>query len=255
MAQHLIAFGNSALTAGTLMALTPIPDPTVTQSGTLAYVPAKYSQVIAAAGLVTANAITQAQLQAPSLRELVFPDISPLTIGASFGADHSIDYRYAAPLKLDTNEGLEFLSDGGGDGTTAAYVYGLVWLADGPIAPVKGVHVKLRATTAIAAAAGAWSGGSLTFGQTLPVGKYQIIGMRAMAAGLIAARLIYIGPGAVTRPGVPGQPSEQTGALDHFVGGAGGTLGEFESVNPPSIEVLGGTSTAQTYEFDLVKTA
>ncbi len=255
MAMHLIAYGESVLTAGTLGALDPVADATVTQSGKLTYVPAKYNQVIAAAGIVTANAITQAQLQAPSLRELVFPDVMPLTIGASFGADHSIDYRYSSPLKLDTNEGLEFVSDGGGDGTTAALAYGLVWLSDGAVAPVKGGHVKLRATTAITATTLAWKSGAITFAQTLPVGKYQIVGMRAMAAGLIAARLLYIGPAAVTRPGVPGQPSEQTGALDHFVSGAAGSFGEFDSVNPPSIEVLGGSSTGQTYEFDLIKTA
>ena len=70
MAIHTIAYGQSVLTAGTLQAITPIPDATVTENGKLVYVPAKYNKVVAAGASSTATALTQAQPHAPSLREM-----------------------------------------------------------------------------------------------------------------------------------------------------------------------------------------
>ncbi len=112
----------------------------------------------------------------------------------------------------------------------------------------------MRATSAIAQAAFTWVNGGLTFAQTLPVGTYQIIGLRAMSADLIAARLVYIGAAAVTKPGVPGVADMQSVVPAGFGVGEMGVLGQFESTNPPSIDVLGGVSASQTYEFDLIKT-
>ncbi len=255
MAFHLVAFGMSVLTSGVLQALTPVPDATVTENGTLLYVPAKYNQVVAVVGQVTGNVIGQAQLHAPSLRELFFSDISPLIIGQGNVGGAVVDLRFGTPMQLETNEGLEFFSDGGGDGTTARDAVGLVWFGDGPIQPAKGKHYKMRATSAIQAAPLTWTNGPIQFAQTLPVGTYQIVGLRATGGGLLAARLVFIGPSAITRPGVPGQG----GITNPLINGFGtldlGVLGSFNSITPPSMDVFGGSTNAQIYEFDLIKTA
>ncbi len=255
MAIHTIAYGMSVLAAGVLQALDPVPDATVTENGKMVYVPAKYNKVVAVGALSTSGALTQAQLHAPSLREMYFVDIAPLLIASTLGGSQSVENLFVNPLGLETNEGLEFFSDGGGLAAVAADVYGLLWLSDGAVTPAKGKHYKLRATSAIAQAPLAWTNGGLTFAQTLPVGTYQIIGLRAMSADLIAARLVYIGAAAVTKPGVPGVADMQSVVPAGFGVGDLGILGQFESTNPPSIDVLGGVSASQTYEFDLIKTA
>ena len=108
---------------------------------------------------------------------------------------------------------------------------------------------------AIAQAADAWTNGPLVLSETLPVGKYQIIGFRAVAADLVAARLVFIGAGAETRPGVPGVAADTVVAPTGFGPGELGVIGEFDSETPPSVDVLGGAAGVQSYEIDLIKTA
>jgi hypothetical protein len=255
MAMHLVAFAQSVTAApAAIQALDPVPDATVTVAGKLMYVPSKYNQVIRAAILGKAGTLTQAQLQAPSLRELFFPDLTPLRVGTEFTGDNDMYDLGSAPLQLVTSEGLEVLTDGNNT-TTAVDEYGLVFLSDGPIQAAKGKIYTMRATAGVALAARAWVNGPLTMDQSLPVGKYQILGMRAMGSGLVAARLVFIGPSAVTRPGVLGYAGEQTSGMEYFRFGRSGTFGEFDSVTPPSVDCLGDTGTAQTFELDLVKTS
>jgi len=255
MASHLVGYYKSVLSAGTLAALTPVPDPTVTVQGNDLLVPAKYNQVVFGAALTVAHALTQAQLQAPSLRGMYFPDLTPRVLAATFANIQRLGDLSQTPLQLQTNEGLQFFSDGGGDGTTAEACYGLVWLSDGALTPAKGKVYTMRATAAVALAAGSWVNGPLTFNQTLPVGTYSIIGMRAEGANLVAARLVFIGQSAITRPGVPGAGGANTSDLDQFRMGAAGAFGSFDSTTPPSVDCLGVTDTSQVFEFDLVKTA
>lgn len=255
MAIHLIGYRTSVLTNGTLAALTPVPDPTVTINGNLIYVPDKYNQIVNAFALTKgAQAFTHAQLQAPSLRETFYPDIAGLFLGAAATGERQIDDYAQNPIQLKTNEGLEFYSDGGGNGTAAQDAYGLVWLSDGKLSTVGGKVMRIRATAAATLVAGTWVNSALTFDQTLPVGKYDVIGLRAVGANLVAARLQFIGASAVTRAGVPGAASEQASGFPQFRMGASGSFGSFDSVTPPSMEFLGDTDTSQVVYLDLVKT-
>jgi len=253
MAMHLVGYTASVLTAGGLATFPPIPDSTIGINGDAIQVPAKVNRLAAVGSIVTYGTMTQCQLQAPSLRELYFPDLSPLIVGTGFSLQAGLETRFEDPMPLVTNEGVNYLSNGGGDGTTAGEVYGLLWLTDGPIQKSKGAYHKLRATTSVSAQAGGWGNGAITFSQTLPVGTYQIVGLRVQAAGLIAARLVFIGPLAVTRPGVPGVDNANVVMPAGFGTHEQGVLGEFESTSPPSLDVIGGASTAQVLEIDLIK--
>lgn len=248
---HLVAFSDTVAAAGTLTALTPVPDPTVTIDGSNLNIPDKYNALMAAASLGAAGSnATQARLESPSLREVFFPSITPLGDAANFGGFSFVYSLADSPLALKTNEGLQFKTNGGGVGPLRQW--GLVWLADNAIQPAKGPWFTMRATATIAGSLSAWTSGPLAFDQSLPVGTYDIVGMRAEAATLIAARLIFIGQSAVTRPGVPGLANEQSRELPQFRFGAPGVIGSFNSTTPPSLEILGGTGGAETVYLDLI---
>lgn len=255
MSQHAVAYYKSILSVGTLQQLTPVPDPTVTIDGNDLNVPATYNQLVKALHLPGNANASRAQLQSPSLRALFFPDLSP------YAAANNDDFPGLAvnlsdnPIQLVTNEGLEFWSDGGGNGTSAANVYGLAFLSDGALVKSGGKMFTVRATTAIQAALAAYAAGALTFDQTLPVGTYDILGMRVEALGCVLGRLIFIGSSAITRPGVPGCSAAGVAGDTLFRYGNSGILGTFISTNPPSLEILGGTTTAQVVYLDLIKRA
>jgi len=254
MAFHLIAFYDSVLSSGTLQAITPVPDSTLTINGSLAYVPDKYNQVVGL--LETTGGLAskpEARLQSPSLREMFYPAVTFFeTISNALKYEQFNNFG-DSPIQLVTNEGLEWYDNSGGNGSTAQAVYGLVWLADGKLAPSPGKIYTMRATTAISAAAGAWVNGPLTFDQTLPVGVYDVVGMRVEATGAVGARLNFIGSSAVTRPGVAVSYNASTPDIQKFRRGNGGVFGEFSSITPPSLDLLGGTSTSQVVYLDLIK--
>ncbi len=253
MSMHMVAYRLNVLTAGVVQALTPVPDSTVTISGTDIYIPDKYNQIISAGCLVTSGVVTRAQLRSPSLREMWYPEINPQKIGPTWtGANPLSDWR-DNPIQLITNEGLNFFSDGGGDGTTASDCYGIVNLSGSKASVASGKMFALRATSASTLALGSWAQSSITFDQTLPVGNYDIVGMRAEGVGLVAARLLFIGASAVTRPGVIGVASSNVARITNDRYGLAGIFGTFNSITPPSVECLGDTGTAQSFVFDLIK--
>ena len=111
----------------------------------------------------------------------------------------------------------------------------------------------LFATSSIQATDTSWVSGAITFDQTLPVGKYDIVGMRVTGSGLVVARLIFIGSSAITRPGVPCTDSNARPNFPNFRMGNNGLFGTFDTSTPPSIEVFGGSSSSQSIVFDLIK--
>lgn len=251
MPVHQVAYSDTVAAQGTLTALTPVPDPTVNIDGSNLQIPDKYNMLLAAASLGQAGSgATQARLESPSLREVFFPSITPLGDAANFGGFSFVYALPDSPLPLKTNEGLQFKTNGGGAGPLRQW--GLAWLTDNAIQVAKGPWFTMRATAAVAGSLSAWANGPLTFDQSLPVGNYDIIGMRCEAATLIAARLIFIGASAITRPGVPGMANEQSRELPQFRFGNMGVYGTFNSTTPPSLEVLGGTGGAQVVYLDLV---
>lgn len=253
---HLVGYYSSILSAGTLQALTPVVDPTVTEQGSDILVPDKLSLVGMFGGVdVTSGygSATQVELQSPSLREIFFPQSPNLQPLANLDTIRAWSRQLQAPIPLKVNEGLQFFTDAGGNGTTADGIYGLVWLVDGPIQPAKGPIYIVRATAGINQAVGVWTNGQLSFDQTLPVNTYDVVGLAAYAASGVAARLIFVGASAVSRPGTV----VRTGGLGDIppgfeLDGSLGVLGSFNSTTPPSVEFLGGTATSQTLFLALV---
>ena len=149
-----------------------------------------------------------------------------------------INNLYSSPISLTTDEGLEFYCDAGGDGTTAQAVAGLVWYSDGEIVPTKGKIFTLEGTISLGIGATGWTNSPITFSQTLPVGKYQVVGMQVNSGVVLAARLVFIGPSSITRPGVASVYNSTSPNNSMFRFGSQGVMGEFNSATPPSVDML-----------------
>ena len=231
-------------TNAALAAIQPIADQHVTTSGDDLTVP-ELNQILAY--LVTGTTITEAQLQSPSLRKIFLEDTSKAALGATFvGFPEILEDLSKDPIPLDVAEKLNLHTVHG----TAAYA--LVWLGDGPIAPVHGPIRTLKTTIDTAGSAGVWTNSALTLNQTLPAGRYQIVGMRAFGTALLAVRLVLVG--SAWRPGVPA--SDVITGLDYpmFRRGRFGSFGEFEFDQPPKVDILGsGATSAQFLFLDLIQ--
>lgn len=217
-------------------------------------IPDDVSQIVAVAANI-ATAANRAELVSPSLRRGAGFDIVPLNSLTDGNVEPQspalvLDLRQN-PIQLDPGESLNGLADA--NPTAAADQSIIVWLADGPIEMVTGAQIRsVRATGAITAVAGAWTNGALTFARDLPVGNYQVVGLRAQGATLVAARLVFRGGSA--RPGCIGSDIESDDDDLLFRYGKFGVFGEFHSNTPPTIDVLcNDADTAQELILDVVQ--
>jgi hypothetical protein len=153
------------------------------------------------------------------------------------------------PLALQPLEPLDVFIQNGAAVMNRAFL----WLCDGPPKPVTGKIYTVRFTTSISTATASWVNGVLTFGQTLPAGHYQVVGMRVWSSNSVAARLFFVG--GAWRPGVPAETAEDNNEWTDFRFGNTGVWGEFDNTTPPSIDIMGITDTAQVGFLDLIKTA
>jgi hypothetical protein len=242
---HAAAVGNIAAAGGEQVLFT---------SGDEIRIPDDVTQIVALAAMLPLNA-NNGTLTSPSLRDIANIDILPVN-GLNDGnvepdSPAKVLYYGDNPLPLETGESLTASCDC--NPAAAADQSILVWLADGPISPVTGQAIhSVRCTAAITCVAGSWTNGALTFGQTLPVGNYAVVGFRAQGATLVAARLVFRGSGV--RPGVIGSDAETDDDGNYFRRGRFGVFGEFHSTVIPTVDVLANDAdTAQEFILDLVK--
>jgi hypothetical protein len=154
-----------------------------------------------------------------------------------------------SPIPVAPDESLNFAIES--NPAAAAIHYGLVWLADKAQEQARGSIFTVRATGAATQTTTTWVNGNLTFSQTLPAGRYRIVGMRARSTDAVAARLVFAEQ--VARPGVPVLNAIGDNDPWMFRYGNAGVFGEFPHTNPPTFDVLGGAATAQVFLFDLIR--
>lgn len=246
---HLAAWGQSSDLAGVLTALNAVQDPVLTTSGADIRVPKELPFIIGQAALLGNATPARAQISSPSLRAMVNLDIEPIVGALVFGSFPEQLVHPDSPIPVVANESLNFNAQA--TGGVATENYGLAWLADGPQQAVKGAIYTVRATAAVTLAANTWVNGNLTFAQTLPAGSYQVVGMRARGTNLVAARLVFVG--GQWRPGVAAVNA--LGNVDPwaFRYGGLGVWGQFDNTTPPTVDCLGVTDSAQTFDLDLIK--
>lgn len=194
--------------------------------------------------------MTDIQLRSPSLRRLALYDVSPLGNELTPAGSAHGDFRPYSPIALEKNEVLNVAI-----AHTAVHpALVVVILSDGAITPVTGEIFTVKATSAIAGVAGTWEAGVLNIVQTLPVGRYQVVGMAPSGNAVVAARLVFIG--YQWRPGAPAVQAIGRSEAKEFRYGNFGVFGEFDHITPPSAEILCvAGSITQEYYLDLIKVA
>lgn len=238
-----VAYHKAAVSA-TLLPIQPIADQHVTVKDNDLTIPDLNFLV---AALIFGNAPTQAQLRSPSLRRLILEDIGKmLATETCVGAVDVLEDKRDNPLELTVSEKLNVYTIHTLDG------WALIWLADGPVTPVTGDIRTVKCTVVTHGAADVWTNSALTLSQTLPAGRYQVVGMRAFGTNLLAVRLVFVG--GTWRPGVPAGDSIDDPEVPQFRNGRFGAFGEFEFDQPPSVDLLGtGVSAAEEIYLDLIQ--
>jgi len=244
-----VGWSESQDTAGVLTNVAALPDQHVTVSGDNIRVPA-LNQLVGYYALGTT--ITLAQLASPQLRRQALLDIDPMDVSAEPGSPPAFGHRMGSPITLETDEDLSALVAEAAAGAERESVF--VWLADGPLASVSGNIFTVRATSATTLTAYTWTNCALTFSQTLPRGRYQVVGASCIATGGVAFRLVF--PGYSWRPGGIACDAVSDLPAAGQRNGGWGVWGEFESTSPPTVDVLSvSADTAETVYLDLIKIA
>jgi len=251
---HLAAWSQSIDPAGVFSALNAVADTQLTVAGKNIQVPV-LARILALAAGVETTVAQQARLSAPSRRVKALQRVAPTqgnAAAASLPSDphHVIDLR-DTPLTMVAGEVMQFEINS--DPAAVQIQWGLVWLADGPTAPVLGDEFTLRADGTTALVSQAWTLVPLVFAENLPRGRYQVVGLRVQSASLIAARLVLVGN--VWRPGALGTNNDRH--LEHpmFRHGEMGVFGEFEDTDPPQVECLAAAAdAAEVVYLDLIQT-
>ncbi len=245
----VVAHSESQDLANALGNVAAVADDTHNTSGDFLYI-SQWPNLIGYAAFAGTTGV-QAQLQAPSLRRVVNIDIAPVFKELAPTSHDQVHLFPESPVPLVTNDGLEALMLA--DPAAAEQGSVVSFLSDGAIAPVQGEIFTIRATASITATIGAWTSGSLTFGQTLPSGRYQIVGARAEGTNLVAIRFVLLGNQG-WRPGCIAVAAADDREHPLFRRGGLGVWGEFDNFAVPALEVLAsGANTSQTIYLDIIK--
>lgn len=246
----IVAFSESQDSAGVLVKVAGVEDAHVRVNGDNIVVPDQLTFLSAI--LALGEDITQAQMESPSLRRMFLLDLALLAESLLPGDKPQFNDRFDSPLKLDAGEHIRFLASE--DDAAAEDETGIVFLSDGPQAPISGDISTVRATATNATGAFVWKNASISFSQTLPAGRYALVGCRAQSTVLIATRFVFVG--GTWRPGVIGVNAVGEEELKIFRNGALGVYGEFEHDQPPTIDSIGtALNDTITLHLDLIKVA
>lgn len=199
------------------------------------------------------DTITRARLTAPSLRNEGLPEIHPVTVSNAPATNPIGAYWGEQGPLVRKNE--EFGLESSNGASTIDRVHSLVLIRDRVEAVKEGRRMTIFGSSTITLVQDAWALGTITLDQTLPVGRFQVIGMHAWGTNCYGARLVFPRNG-FWRPGCPAAIAvggfEQWGA---FRAGRLGAWGEFDQVAQPQLEAIGHTAGASTISvyLDLVK--
>lgn len=238
MALHLGGFAEDIDLAATLQNLAALADPQLFRSGDTLRVPA-LNKVFGMFGGLGSGSTQIMQLVAPSLREIGNFLVTPTNGNADADVEPDdppvgVDLT-EFPLELRRGENMTVEAQA--DTTAAAFTWLLLVMGD-QLKPVPAGKMRtLRFTMANSLTARVWSNSDITATEELPEGEYAVIGMRAVGASVIAARLVPRG-GDGWRPGCIG--GDTHGYQDHpmFRYGRLGEWLRFMHDNIPSVDFL-----------------
>lgn len=248
MAFTIVAWSESQDSGGVLTQVQAVTDQHITTDGDDILVPA-FAPNLAGVFAIGAT-ITQAQISSPTLRKGLLYDVSPLNVGAEPVNRPYVHDRFENPIPLTVGEGLRALVAEGAAGAEQDSV--IAFLQSEFEAAPSGDILTVRATATATLTPYQWSLCTLTLSQQLEAGRYAIVGMKAISAGAIAARLVL--PGSQFRPGVIASDAEGDVTIPEFRYGKKGVYGEFEHTFVPAVEFFSiSADTAETVYLDVIK--
>lgn len=245
---HLLAYSSSIAQDASLANISALVDEVLAQFTSTVYTPETDLKLLRL--YARGDSVTQVRLDSPLLRQIGPPQIFPFETAATPSNLPPINKYDESSLPWIRNDPLAMLISRGGVGAAQCQV--LAWVAPQYQQQTAGPARAVRCTSTIVLTVGSWVSGTLTFDQSLPPGRYRIIGMAALGNDLLAARLIF--PNQVWRPGALAQQAAGEFDNEWFRRGAFGVYGEFESYAPPTVQALGlvAGSEALTFWLDLV---
>lgn len=251
----LVAYGGSINNTVVYTQVPGVADGSMTRDSSNNYIMPANMQALAA--FVLGADITAMQIQAPSLRNIAYPEVYPPepTAVASLPDQYALRRYDQAGPRFVMNESVGAYISKGGAAPAVAHV-GL-WLADRYTPTTPGMVTTLVATTSNTTIAEQWTLSTLAFTTQLAAGTYSVVGMAVVGADASLARLLFPG-GTNFRPGcVVDQAYGNTGLWEYFRFGQLGQWGSFVFNAPPQLELFGHTAGTSTYTvyLDVVKTA
>ena len=195
--------------------------------------------------------ITDARLEAPSLRKFANIAVSPMH--QQWQVDWAIEEHWMDmfhnPVSLDETEDINLLIAQNGVGD---WRYGLVYFMD-KIDPVPAGPIRtVRFTSSTTLVAHAWTACALTADEDLPAGRYSVVGATGQCSNILFFRLIF--PEVYFRPGTQGIGEPVYPVMKSFRMGGKGEWGQFENTLLPQAEFLSHSAdTAEKVWLDLVQ--
>lgn len=197
--------------------------------------------------------LNRAKIVTPSFRQVSPPFIRPIEGAAAPGDNCPVaDYR-DNPLIIP---GLaEVAIEASSDTATTDQTYVVLGASDRGITPVpRGDVFTMRGVSTTAAVASTWTTLAMSWADTLPPGRFAVVGMELIGAGNIAGRLIL--ENQIWRPGCIAGTDVQNRGPAMFRKGRLGSWGTFRATALPQVQVLCNTTTAShTAYIDLVRLA
>lgn len=177
------------------------------------------------------------QLQCEAWRDNGFPSLIPAIGQNSVGTLNIIKPFIEKPAMFNVPSGLPVYAfyDNPGNAFNTALV---LFTGDNNRSFANGNITTLQFTGAISGVASLWGRGQMVPEQTLPAGRYQVVGMDvfSVSQNAIASRLRF--NNQLTGPGVPINTSVTSTFPEYFRYGNMGVFGEFEHNQIPAIEAL-----------------
>ena len=250
---HLAAFYSSLAQNAAYAQVAGVADGALTRNSSNNYIAPTNLTILAAhaQGVTT----SRCQIQAPSLRQIAYPEIYPIVQSIRTAIPDNAGYRIykeRGPRLLQNESFGVYASE---NNTGASPTNAALWIADRFQPARPGPCITLVATTTITLVDTAWALGTLTFETQLAAGEYEVIGASMIMDNSNYFRLVYPG-GTNWRPGAPVfDVYGDKDWLDSFRVGNFGSWGTFVFNNPPQVEVFGAAAgaTAGTLLLDVVK--
>lgn len=197
--------------------------------------------------------ITRAKIVAPSLRQITYPYITPFDVGTAVPDLPALDlFNDGYRPKVMKNEALNIQTTNTAGAPERHQ--GFLWLCPRYDPAPPGVLTTVRLTSTVTGSANQWDSGVMTPTETLPFGRYAVVGMRVVGANIMAGRLIPTDGGI--RPGVLASVSASNDDRSYWRGGAFGKFLEFEQTSLPQVELYKtAAGTTQEVFLDIIKLA